>query len=273
MTRFLLFIFEKLWNRWLFYQRGRMAFQPLFAQLHRMGLEGMNYGYGGDVEDSGELFVIRYVQRKLQGQHGGITVFDVGANIGEYTEACVTEMKDDLKAVYAFEPARETFERLQANLSDNRVHLRQIGLGEEAATLTLHRNPTYHGMASVYNRRLDHLGIAAGETESIEVQTLAEMCEQEGIERIDLLKMDVEGHELNVLKGAGSMLQEGSIRFIQFEFGGCNVDSRTYLQDFFYLLQDQYHLYRVVSDGLVPLSGYKEEMEIFRTINYLAERK
>ncbi len=69
------------------------------------------------------------------------------------------------------------------------------------------------------------------------------------------------------------MLNERKIRFIQFEFGGTDIDSRVFFQDFYYLLKDNYSLYRIVKDGLVKIDGYKEKYEIFDTINFLAELK
>jgi len=60
---------------------------------------------------------------------------------------------------------------------------------------------------------------------------------------------------------------------VQFEFGEANIDSRTYFRDFHQLLGTDYDLYRIVPDGLQPLAGYSAELEIFATINYLAELK
>jgi hypothetical protein len=85
--------------------------------------------------------------------------------------------------------------------------------------------------------------------------------------------MDVEGNELKVLNGSKGMLNEGKIDFIQFEFGGCNIDSRTYFQDFFYLLKERYRIYRIIGDGLYEIRQYREQFEIFTTTNFFAERK
>ena len=98
-----------------------------------------------------------------------------------------------------------------------------------------------------------------------------DFCEEESIDNIRFLKLDVEGHELDVLKGAERMRGEGRISSIQWEFGGCNIDSRTYFRDFFYLLNDQYRIFRVVKDGIYPVTGYWESLEIFETVNYFAE--
>jgi hypothetical protein len=84
------------------------------------------------------------------------------------------------------------------------------------------------------------------------------------------LKIDVEGHELNVLKGAAELLSSRRINFIQFEFGEADIDSRTYLRDFFDLLSDNYDFFRIVPHGLRPIGAYSSAHEVFATINYLA---
>jgi hypothetical protein len=78
---------------------------------------------------------------------------------------------------------------------------------------------------------------------------------------------------LKVLEGAQEKIKSNRIDYIQFEFGGCNIDSRTYFQDFWYLLKDKYKFYRILKDGLFELSAYKEIYECFITTNFLLERK
>jgi hypothetical protein len=67
------------------------------------------------------------------------------------------------------------------------------------------------------------------------------------------------------------MLSEGRISSIQWEFGGCNIDSRTFFRDFFYVLNDRYRIWRVVKDGMTPIPEYRESLEVFDTVNYFAE--
>jgi hypothetical protein len=57
---------------------------------------------------------------------------------------------------------------------------------------------------------------------------------------------------------------------IQFEFGGCNIDSRTYFKDFYELLSLKYRLFRLTVDGMVPIDRYHERHEQFTTTNFIA---
>jgi len=83
--------------------------------------------------------------------------------------------------------------------------------------------------------------------------------------------LDVEGHEYAVLQGAKELIERNKIQFIQFEFGGCNIDSRVFFQDFFYFLSPKYKIFRVLKDGLYPINEYSENLEVFSVTNYFAQ--
>ena len=238
-----------------------------------MAIKGMNYGRGGDFRTSGELFALGYIKNKLAGREE-IVLFDVGANVGHYSLELSKLFANNTTRIYSFEPSKPVYEKMLANIKGvKEIIPNNLGFSDTAATTKLFTNTNLAGLASLYQRRLDHFGITMNESEEIELTTIDNFCSNHKIDNIDFLKLDVEGHEWKVLLGASKKLSEKKINFIQFEFGGCNIDSRTYFQDFYYLLKDDFDIYRIVEDGLFPISIYKEEYEIFTTINYLAERK
>ena len=87
---------------------------------------------------------------------------------------------------------------------------------------------------------------------------------------IDLLKVDVEGHELAALQGTLPLIRSHSIRAIQWEFGNCHLSARTFLHDFLELLGPDYEVYRLCRDGLRPLR-YSALFEIYWTANFFAD--
>lgn len=251
---------------------GKLAYQEYFNELYQLSLQGMNFGGGAFVQESGELFVLKYIEEKLRHVANHLTLFDVGANVGDYT-LFVLQTLGNVR-VLSFEPSRETFKQLQyKTLGYHNIELYNIGFGDKNTTLTLYSNQTGSGLASVYKRRLDHFGIDMSNKEEVTIRTIDDFCKEKGIGKIHFLKLDVEGHELHVLQGAKEMIRANAIDFIQFEFGGCNIDSRTYFQDFYYYLNDKYRIFRIVKDGLYPIDRYDERYEIFITTNYLAERR
>lgn len=89
---------------------------------------------------------------------------------------------------------------------------------------------------------------------------------------IDLFKMDIEGHEYSLLNSiAPSDLI--NINAIQFEFGGANIDSRTYFRDFWNLLSDYFTIYRMTKFGLAKIARYREIDETLMTTNYLCVKR
>ena len=83
------------------------------------------------------------------------------------------------------------------------------------------------------------------------------------VERIDMVKIDVEGADLAVLRGFGDSLATGRIRVAQFEYGYASVLARTFLLDFFELLEPNgYTIGEVHRQGIEPLR-YRLERENF----------
>lgn len=268
-------MFKKVVKKTINSFSGRVKYQRLFSRLYRIALKGMNVGEGASLLEDGELCALQSVKDVLvRNKKAPYVVFDIGANIGEYTEKIAGIFGDTAARIFSFEPSRKTFEKLESHIGRKRnILLYNTAFGEKSGTHTLYSDKEGSGLASLHKRRLDHFNLNMDKTEEIKVETLDGFCRDNDIKHIHFLKMDVEGHELSVLHGAEELMGAGSIDFIQFEFGGGNIDSRTYFQDFFYLLSPKYHLYRIVKDGIFPISRYDETLEIFMTTNFLAKRK
>jgi FkbM family methyltransferase len=247
---------------------GKKALQKPFELLYRISLKGMNFG-SSEVEDSGEAYVLEQTKK----MSGSPIIFDVGANKGQYANL-INKVFDGSAKIYSFEPGKFTYSELLKNIKNiKNVKTYNFGLGSEERDMYLNYDDQGSGLASVYERKLEHANIDFKKKEKIDIRTLDGFCKANKIERIDLLKIDVEGHEMEVLKGAKTILDGRKISAIQFEFGGCNIDSRTYFQDFFYLLKKDYAIYRILQDGLREIRRYSELQEIFTTVNYYAKLK
>ena len=250
---------------------GKKRMQGFYETLFRLALKGMNYGNGGDFKESGELNVLNYIQNKFKHEKS-FTLFDVGANIGNYSKV-LADFFGKTAIVHAFEPSSFTFEKLRENTAGRSgIITNNFGFSDYDDKVLLYTNKEASGLASVYQRNLAQMSISMEKSEEILLFTADNYCLENNINRIHLLKIDVEGHELNVLKGAAKLLSDGAVEFIQFEFGGTNIDSKTYFRDFYNLLKDRYRLYRIVKDGLYEVKQYKITQEVFVSTNYLAEK-
>ena len=197
-----------------------------------------------------------------------LVIFDIGANFGLYTGKILENVSN--VQVVAFEPSMFAFSvLLEKYSSDERVTLVNTALGDENKTTSLHFDKSGSGLASLTKRNLDHIGIAFDGAESIRMITARNWIESNGLVPY-FVKIDVEGHELEVLNGFDDYLEE--IHLIQFEFGGCNIDTRTYFKDYWLLFKNSFNLYRITPHGADLISEYSENEESFMTSNYLAVR-
>jgi FkbM family methyltransferase len=236
-----------------------------FAILRLNQAQGKGWG---SASLAGEIKVMLQFAHRLKLQ--SFVVLDIGANVGLWTQELLRQHPES--EVYCFEPARLTFDRLLENPTfvGRNVQCVNMALGREEGQFPLHYDKEGSGLASLTKRQLDHFGISFDKNEVVQVGTLDNWCMRTNTVPT-VLKMDVEGHELDVLKGGLQTLE--SVRIVQFEFGGCNIDTRTYFQDFWYFFNlNGFKVFRISPLGPVAVDHYKEADEYFRTTNFVAVR-
>lgn len=168
---------------------------------------------------------ILFLERCLS-QRDGIEriAFDIGANLGVFT--CLMDVQGC--HVHAFEPIPETFCRLKKNVQSNkqlnRTHLNCLAIGKEQGLVTFQIDA-----ADAATNRLTVSGEAGcnGQisTQLVATISLDDYCAHQNIEKIDLVKLDVEGMEPYVLQGARRLLAEKRIKAFLIEI--CPVNLRS----------------------------------------------
>lgn len=251
---------------------GKKALQNFFRKLLGFALLGLNYSSAKKYNDNGEKNLLKKLAKQFSDKE--LVILDVGANIGEYSASVIESFEHKNFHLFSFEPSKPTFQTISKRFTeDNRITVLNKGLSNEAKSIQLFYDKETSGLSSVYNRDLRHTSVNFTESETIEVITLDMFCIENEIENIDFLKLDVEGHELEVLHGATNTLKNSNIKVLQFEFGGCNIDSRTYFKDFYFHLEHDFNIYRIVRDGIHPIKTYSEKLEIFQSSNFVAIHK
>ena len=246
---------------------GRRQFRRLNVLLFDLGTRGLGILNYQNPEISGESDFLR---RYLSDRKSPVVV-DVGANVGAYTRE-VGRVNASAR-VFAFEPHPLTFERLASSLGNAaNVRLYNYALGAEAGSSTLYDRESAGGSshASIFRGVIEDIHHARAKSYDIDVRTLDQFVEEHRLERIDLLKIDTEGYELNVLRGGARTLGAGMVDAIQFEFNEMNVVSRALFRDFWELLP-QYRLYRMLPRGLLSIDRYNPlRCELFAFQNIVA---
>jgi len=197
-------------------------------------------------------------------------IFDVGANRGNYTKELLKHYK--YANFYLFEPSLLNYKKLSLQFEKKKnIKIINKALSNNKGTGFLHYDKSGSGLASLFKRRLDHFNKKFNMKEKVILTRLDSFCKTRNI-IIDYLKIDVEGSEIKILEGIGKFISK--IKLIQFEFGGCNIDSRTFFQDFwYYFKRHNFDLYRITLAGPQKINTYNESDEYFKTTNYIALNK
>lgn len=249
---------------------GNRISQKILRKIVMESQYQMGIGAGGDVAASGERSIFSLIRKRLDPPY---CIFDVGANRGQFLGMVLEELGEEELAVHSFEPGEKTFGMLKGNCGDDgRVTLNNTGLGKAAGEHVLYYDTPGSGLASLTKRNLDHIKRDFNLSETVMIDTVDNYCSEHPVDRIHLLKMDVEGHELDVLEGAEGMFNRGAIDMVSFEFGGCNIDTRTFFRDHYYYLSGAgFDIFRITPSGyFYRLDDFNEADEQYRTTNFLA---
>ncbi|MDW8071799.1 MAG: FkbM family methyltransferase, partial [Anaerolineae bacterium] len=244
------------------------AYDPTLYRLCQRYVDRYRGENNSDIRTNGELSLLQQVLP------GCRVVFDVGANVGSWTALALSINPHII--VHCFEPSRATFSKLLEQGFPGNVICNNFGLGSTMEERVLYVFEEASGLNSLYKRYgLENgWGLLPQESqETVRLDTLDHYCEVKGIEAIDFLKIDVEGHELYVLQGAREMLERGRVKIIQFEYGGCNIDARVLLKDLFEFFNAlPYALHKITSRGLQRVERYDQRLENFQYQNWAAIR-
>ncbi len=229
---------------------------PVCRQLNNLLLNLSTRGLGVGNWHASRNGECRALAAWLKQRGPAPVVWDVGANCGEYTGMVVAARPD--ARIWAFEPNRATHARLVARVGGHPgVRCVNCALGREAGELELwdfENAPEGSELATFYPDTIRRFsGDAKLIARSVPVRTIDELAREEGVGSIDLLKIDVEGHELACLEGAAGLLAAGRIAAVQFEFNVTHLESRTNMWDFAERLPG-FALHRILPHGLLPLN-------------------
>lgn len=205
-------------------------------------------------------------------------VIDCGANKGEWTHLLYDEFVSNANheqslVIYSFEPSSYTYDKLltttkNINKSSN-VDIFAINKAlsdyEGQAKLNI-----VHPGAGV-NSLVEIKDDLASDKEQVELTTLDIFTKKENISYIDLLKIDAEGHDPAVIKGAHDLISKQNIGIIQFEYNWRWIYGNHFLYDVFKsLTNNNYYIGKVTPSGIQFYKEYNVELENFTEGNFIA---
>ena len=225
-----------------------------------------------DFDKNGEERVLRLVAEHLKDQMP--VVLDVGAHYGEWCESCTAIMPG--AQVYSFELIKDQAALARETHKANpNVTVFDFGLSDSDQEVEISYNPDASKTASISPRMRSQFYADVELAKAVcSVRRGDQVSELLALPRIDLLKIDTEGHELFVLQGLAAVLAQPHLRpmVIQFEYGDTFLPQRATLLQIYELLGPLgYEIGRIGPRG-VDFKPYRYADDHFRMGNYLAVR-
>ena len=198
-------------------------------------------------------------------------IVDAGAHRGEWTRAMLRRIGDRRPRMLLIEPASVNLQTLRA-LEGERIAVLPYALSDRVGSASLHTSEIAPYLPSLFERRIEHEPVRMTGTERVRTVALDALMEERGLDRIDLLKMDIEGAELLALRGASRALARAALGAVTFEVGAANVDGGGFFKDYWCLFGGfGYRVFRIMHGGwLLPVGEYRESLECFQKSNYVA---
>lgn len=200
-----------------------------------------------------------------------LVIFDVGANIGEWSNALLGQLKNhgvnERVDLFSFEPVPSTAKTLRLNLPDNKpgLHIEEMALSSSIGSAEIFVAAANAGTNSLHaDLTTDRQTVVR-----INLTTAVNFCESRDIRHVHLLKCDTEGHDMEVIRGALSLLTEERISVLQFEYNHRWVFSRNFLRDVFVSIMSMpYKVAKLQADHVLVFEKWHPELDKFFEGNY-----
>lgn len=237
----------KLFKKLVWFILGKTLFNyknPHYFKTLYIVAERYTAFYQGDNNHSRETNGgWRFLREYIEKQKPKI-IFDVGGHDGTY--ALRINKQDPSVEIHCFEPVSKTFDTLENNVVGiKKIIPVRLALSSEKGLSTIYTNSRIEAINTL-QKVGDSPTFTYDGSEVVKVSTVDNYCKENNIEHIDMLKIDTEGHDLEVIRGAKGMITSNKVGIIQFEFGILNTFSHTYVYDFYQFLKPfGYELYKI----------------------------
>jgi FkbM family methyltransferase len=262
----------KIFSSFYVFIFGRKKMQFFNDIVLSLALNAKGYKNYGSFKKTGEKNFINKINNDL------FLCIDIGANVGKYTKLLLTETKSK---IISFEPLPLAFKDLQKIEQNNseRLKVYNYAIGEKDETLELNYSNEKSEKASFLENlnELSFYDFKNNQKIKTKVYCLDTFFSNNPnllSKNIDLVKIDTEGFEFEVLKGAKKMLEQNPPKYIQIEFNWHQLFKAQTIYNFSKFLH-QYDLYQILPHGndLIKINPSRPESNIFHLTNFVYIRK
>jgi FkbM family methyltransferase len=238
---------------------------PLYVLNKLENLFSISQGKGfSDPETESEI-VVNFLKKKNIILNN---IFDVGSHKGCYID--YFKKKFNNIHFFLFEPDKKNYFFLKKKYkNENNINVSNYAVSNKNTSGVLYSYGKGSLEGSLINRDYSHINLKNNLKQTVKIKRLDNIFFSLNLNKIDLIKLDIEGNEFKALEGIGKYLNK--VKIIQFEFGQANVDSRTYFRDYYeFFIKNDFLIYRITPTRLQLIKNWSENLEHFRVTNYLA---
>ena len=248
---------------------GRKSLQFFNDIILSLSLYAKGYKNYGNFKSTGEENFINIISEEIK------VCLDVGANVGNYSKLL---LKKTNAKVYAFEPMEKSFQELKKikeNYKD-RFFIEKLALGNEDGVRQIYSANDISEKASL-EKNLEKLSFIDKKNLrefDISIKKIDSLNFFDANSKVDFLKIDVEGHEYEVIQGAKKFIDFNSPKFIQIEINWHQLFKKVNLFEFSKLLND-YEIFKILPYGkkLIFIDPTRPENNILHLSNFVFIRK
>lgn len=238
----------------------------LFKPIGKFGLSLYRFyeNRNHDIYSNGELNLLKKIAKT-----NPEIIFDGGANIGKYS-ITVRNIIPNAK-IFSFEPVEDTFNKLKENTNKiSNIFPVNKGLFSENCTknINIFTSNTHSSLFDIQG-----INYKPNTASKIELIKGDDFLKDNKIDKIDFLKLDLEGAEYEALLGFENSIKKGIIKAIQFEYGYINISTKKLLIDYYNLLKKYDFLIGKIYPKKVEFRNYNNKHEDFIGPNFLAVHK
>jgi FkbM family methyltransferase len=203
-------------------------------------------------------------------------VIDAGASIGAWSRAWLDVFGPQTRQLFLFEPQLSSrihldgFDLFSAT-EKFKIEILNQAVAGSSGQRALYTDDPGSALASLYPEFATGWGVHCSAKKVVEATTIDAFAEGRNITHINILKLDIEGAELEALVGAKEMLNRQAIRCVLFEFGSPHVHSRVFFRDIWQLLSSAGYQVSKIGLGdtcnLEPIEHYSYALERHDIVN------
>ena len=248
---------------------GRKSLQFFNDIILSLSLHAKGYKNYGNLKETGEENFIKIISGEIK------VCLDIGANIGNYSALL---LKETNAKVFAFEPMEKSFEELKKikEVYKDRFFIEKIALGNEDGDKQIYSANDISEKASL-EKNLEKLSFIDKKNLrefDISIKKIDSLNFFDANSKVDFLKIDVEGHEYEVIQGAKKFIDFNSPKFIQIEINWHQLFKKVNLFEFSKLL-NEYEIFKILPYGkkLIFIDPTRPENNILHLSNFVFIRK